>query len=98
MLILSRKKGEVIMIGDIAVGVTRISGGRVTLGITAPPNVRIVRSEIEHLPPKKPRPYGEPDNAAGEPCYRYGCKGTIASSDDGTYCPLCGWDSERDDS
>lgn len=48
MLILSRKMGEKIVIGDsIEVTVNRISGNRVTLGISAPDHVHIVRAEIE---------------------------------------------------
>lgn len=50
MLILSRKAGEKIMIGDsIEVTVGRISGNRVTLGISAPNHVHIVRAEIEPI-------------------------------------------------
>jgi carbon storage regulator len=50
MLVLSRKVGEKIQIGDgITVIVTRIAGNRVTLGVTAPKNVRIVRSELKPL-------------------------------------------------
>lgn len=50
MLILSRKMGEKIMIGDsIEVTVSRISGNRVTLGIAAPNHVHIVRAEIEPI-------------------------------------------------
>ncbi len=50
MLILSRKMGEKIVIGDsIEVTVSRISGNRVTLGISAPSHVHIVRAEIEPL-------------------------------------------------
>jgi carbon storage regulator len=47
MLILRRKVGEKIVIGDgIVVVVTRVSGARVTLGIEAPPAVHIVRGEL----------------------------------------------------
>jgi carbon storage regulator len=47
MLVLSRKIGEKIMIGDgIVVVVKRILGQRVTFGIEAPENVRIVRAEL----------------------------------------------------
>jgi carbon storage regulator CsrA len=50
MLVLSRKAGEKIQIGDsITVTVTRIAGNRVTLGVSAPKNVRIVRSELKPL-------------------------------------------------
>jgi len=47
MLILSRKIGEKIVIGNgIEVVVQRISGVRVTLGISAPPEVKILRGEL----------------------------------------------------
>lgn len=47
MLVLSRKIGEAIVIGDdIVVTVTRMAGNRVTLGITAPSQVRVLRSEL----------------------------------------------------
>jgi carbon storage regulator len=47
MLILRRKVGEKIVIGDgITVVVNRVSGGRVTLGIEAPTDVHIVRGEL----------------------------------------------------
>ncbi len=48
MLVLSRKVGETIVIGEgITVRVTRISGTRVTLGVEAPTDVRIVRGELK---------------------------------------------------
>lgn len=51
MLVLSRKIGETISVGDgIEIVVNRISGNRVTLGIKAPGSVRIVRGELEPLP------------------------------------------------
>jgi carbon storage regulator len=47
MLVLSRKKNEGIHIGgDIIISVVEVLGDRVRLGVTAPPNVQIVRSEI----------------------------------------------------
>lgn len=47
MLVLSRKCGEEIVIdGNIRVQVIQSSGGRVRLGITAPGDVSIKRSEI----------------------------------------------------
>ena len=47
MLVLSRKAGEKIQIGrDITVTVTRISETAVRIGIEAPHNVRIDRTEI----------------------------------------------------
>jgi carbon storage regulator CsrA len=47
MLVLSRKMGERIHIGeDIFVEVRRVAGNRVTLAICAPKNVRILRGEL----------------------------------------------------
>ena len=47
MLVLSRRIGEKLVIGDeITVTVKRVSGNRVSLGIDAPPHVRVVRSEL----------------------------------------------------
>ncbi len=47
MLVLTRKVGEELVIGDtIRITVTRISGNRVTLGVAAPDDVRIVRGEL----------------------------------------------------
>ena len=48
MLVLSRKVGERIWIGDqIAVTVVRITGGGVRLGIEAPPEMAVVREELK---------------------------------------------------
>src|SRR5262245_44945512 len=47
MLVLSRKIGEKLIIGDnITVVVSRVAGNRVTLGIEAPSDVRIIRGEL----------------------------------------------------
>lgn len=47
MLVLSRKIGESMTIGgNIKVVVSRVNGNRVTLGITAPKDVKIIRDEI----------------------------------------------------
>ena len=49
MLVLTRKMGEEIVIGDnIKLIVNRIAGNRVTIGIKAPENVTILRGELEH--------------------------------------------------
>jgi carbon storage regulator len=48
MLVLSRKVGEKLVIGgNITVVVTRVAGNRVTLGIEAPQDVRVVRGELQ---------------------------------------------------
>lgn len=45
MLCLSRKQNESIFIGDdVEVKVIAVSGGRVRLAISAPPDVRVQRS------------------------------------------------------
>lgn len=47
MLILSRNKGQKIMLNDnIVVSVIDINGDQVRIGIEAPPNVTIYREEI----------------------------------------------------
>jgi carbon storage regulator len=56
VLILRRKVGEKIVIGDgITVVVSRVSGGRVTLGIEAPQDVHIVRGELRVFDEQHPR-------------------------------------------
>ena len=48
MLVLSRKVGERIWIGDeIAITVVRITGGGVRLGIEAPEDLSVVREELK---------------------------------------------------
>ena len=50
MLVLSRKIGEKLIIGDnITVVVSRVAGNRVMLGIEAPHDVRIIRGELKAL-------------------------------------------------
>lgn len=57
MLVLSRKVGQSIVIdGNITVTINRVGGKRITLGIEAPKEVRVVRGEL--------RPFGE--NASGK--------------------------------
>ena len=47
MLVLSRKVGQRILIGDqIAVTVVRLAQGGVRIGIEAPPEVAVVREEL----------------------------------------------------
>jgi carbon storage regulator len=48
MLVLSRKVGERIWIGDeISITVVRITGGGVRLGIEAPAEMPVVREELK---------------------------------------------------
>lgn len=47
MLVLSRKEGEKLVIGDnITLVVSKIAGNRVTVGIEAPADVKIYRGEL----------------------------------------------------
>ncbi|WP_042471093.1 carbon storage regulator CsrA [Bacillus ndiopicus] len=47
MLVLSRKKGESIMIGDqVEVKVLAVEGDQVKLGIIAPKSIKVYRSEV----------------------------------------------------
>ncbi|HEY6365453.1 MAG TPA: carbon storage regulator CsrA [Candidatus Binatia bacterium] len=47
MLILSRRPGESLTIGDdVVVTVIGVSGNQIRLGITAPREVRVLRAEI----------------------------------------------------
>ncbi|MFP6695042.1 MAG: carbon storage regulator [Pirellulales bacterium] len=49
MLVLSRKVGQRILIGDqISVTVVRIGQGGVRLGIEAPDDLEVVREELKH--------------------------------------------------
>lgn len=54
MLVLKRKVGQKIRVGDdIVIMVTSVTGKQVKIGITAPQELTIAREE---LPPKKPKP------------------------------------------
>ena len=50
MLVLSRRVGEKIIIGDnISIVVNRVSGNRVSIGVEAPEDVKIVRGELDAI-------------------------------------------------
>ena len=50
MLVLSRKVGDTLVIDNhTTITVTKISGNRVTLGIKAPNDVRILRGELQEF-------------------------------------------------
>lgn len=54
MLVLSRKIEEVLVIGDdIRIKVVKIAGNRVTLGIEAPNDMKIIRGEIQDYRPRQ---------------------------------------------
>ncbi len=47
MLVLSRKVGDKLVIdGNITVEVVKIQGNRISIGIVAPSNVKILRGEL----------------------------------------------------
>jgi carbon storage regulator len=47
VLVVSRKLGERILIGDkIAITVVKVAGGAVRLGIEAPPELAVMREEL----------------------------------------------------
>ena len=49
MLVLSRKNGEEILIGsDVCITVVEVRRGRVRLGIVAPKEIPIVRTELHN--------------------------------------------------
>jgi len=51
MLVLSRKENERLIIdGNIIVTVVRVAGGKVRLGIEAPPEVHVKREELLSRP------------------------------------------------
>ena len=47
MLVLSRKEGDRVLVGDAVVVVLGVHGGKVRLGFDAPPNVSILRQEAK---------------------------------------------------
>lgn len=58
MLVLSRKPGEQIRIGDnVTITLVEVRGNRIKIGIDAPRDVNVVRSELQ--------PHHEPQRRAG---------------------------------
>ena len=48
MIVLSRKQNERIRVGEsVVVTVVRVSGDKVRIGIEAPPDVRVLRDELD---------------------------------------------------
>lgn len=65
MLVLSRKVGEEIVIGEhIRVRVLSIQGNQIRLGFVAPRDVQIHRDEL--LQPGRKRPEPQPDHVVEE--------------------------------
>lgn len=62
MLVLSRKVGERIHVGDnITIEIRRIAGNRVTIALGAPRDVRILRGELERAAREFQDPSAESD-------------------------------------
>ncbi len=60
MLVLSRREGERIRIGDsITVTVVRCAGDKVRIGIEAPPDMLILRGELELYDKREGKPHKE---------------------------------------
>ena len=85
MLVLTRKVGERIQIGnEITVVVTKVAGNRVTLGIEAPKEVRIVRGELEEFV----NPFGEEEAAKeSDEAERSAIPFPFIAADASTYVP-----------
>lgn len=65
MLVLSRKVGERILIGDnVSVTVVRITGGAVRIGVEAPPELAVIRQELQQPADGAESPYSRRDEAA----------------------------------
>ena len=55
MLVLSRREGERIKVGDsIVVTVVRVTGDRVRVGIEAPSEILVLRDELQARKPAPP--------------------------------------------
>jgi carbon storage regulator len=68
MLVLSRKVGEKLVIGDnITVVVSRVAGNRVTIGVEAPADVRIIRGELRTSEEEAEHPAAPARPAVGLP-------------------------------
>jgi len=64
MLVLSRKVGEKLVIdGNITVEVVRIQGNRITLGVVAPPEIKVLRGELN---PKQSEAKADPTKPAAQ--------------------------------
>ena len=93
MLVLRRKAGEAIVLnGTITIHVLAVEGERVKLGISAPPEVVIVRSELlqdqgqgqlpgtQSAPRETPRPQYREDDGSGRPSGDEGPNGHVPNA------------------
>ena len=76
MLVLTRKLGEVIRVGEtVTVRVLEVKGNQVRLGVDAPADVRIYREEIYRAIQKEHDdgdPEADPPGGATRPCSQRG--------------------------
>ncbi len=64
MLILTRKTGQGVRIGDdIEITITEVSGDKVRVGIQAPRDVKVLRSELTETVQQNLRAVGKADTA-----------------------------------
>ena len=67
MLVLSRKRGESIMIGDdVEITVLDIRGNKVRLGIAAPAEIPVHRKEVYEAIKQEGRPNHKPQTLHGK--------------------------------
>ncbi len=72
MLVLSRKVGEKILIGEnISVTIVRITGGGVRVGIEAPAELAVVREEL-HLASEANKEPQSPELSEGSVAEQHG--------------------------
>lgn len=63
MLVLSRKVGEEIVIGgNIRIVITKLENGRVKIGVDAPKDVKVLRSELPEAT-SSPKLHAQPTGA-----------------------------------
>jgi len=89
MLLLTRRVGEAIMIGDeVVISITGVNGNQVRIGIDAPKSIAVHREEIyERIQAEKSsgrssgRPgYASADGPAHQPAHQVDDKGWIRAS------------------
>lgn len=79
MLVLSRKSGEKIHIGDdIAIEIRKVAGNRVSIGVLAPATKRILRGELLAGTPRA-APLTEARLEQGAPAVAQGAERTEAA-------------------
>jgi len=71
VLVLTRRKGESLLIGDVEVAILDVDEhGRVSVGVLAPRNVQVLRSELTGAKRRRPKTLGEKWGAATDKASR----------------------------